>query len=153
MSVPRSVAAVAAVLFLSACADGRDPSATDPGAPPTASGAAATTALPTEPGTTGPAPAEASPDTSTADGVTVALTVADGEVSGSDRRVTVPIGETVTLRVTADVDDGIHVHGYDVHQHVTAGEEAGVSLVADIPGVFEVELESSGILLVELEVR
>lgn len=62
------------------------------------------------------------------------------------------MGETVTLRVRSDVADHVHLHGYDVFQDVDAGETAELTFEADIPGVFEVELEDAGIQLVELEV-
>ena len=64
----------------------------------------------------------------------------------------VSLGDVVTLRVTSDVADEIHVHGYDIMQDVGAGETAEVTFTADIPGQFEVELEKAGIPLVQLVV-
>jgi heme/copper-type cytochrome/quinol oxidase subunit 2 len=58
----------------------------------------------------------------------------------------------VTVRVTSDVADEIHVHGYDLKQDVEAGSTAEISFTADIPGVFEVELENAGFKLADLEV-
>jgi len=54
--------------------------------------------------------------------------------------------------VTADVVDEVHVHGYDLFADVAPGAPATINFVADIPGVWEVELEGAGALLVELEV-
>jgi hypothetical protein len=54
--------------------------------------------------------------------------------------------------VTSDVADEIHVHGYDLSTDVEAGGTAEVKFVADVPGIFEVELEEAVIPLVELEV-
>ena len=62
------------------------------------------------------------------------------------------MGESVTLKVTSDVADHVHVHGYDLFTDVAAGDPVTIEFSADIPGVFEVELEDSGLLLLELEV-
>lgn len=89
--------------------------------------------------------------TTEAEGTVIEVSVADGEVTGGGR-YEAGVGETVTLRVTSDVADHVHLHGYDVFQDVAAGATAELTFEADIPGVFEVELEDSGIQLVELEV-
>ncbi len=62
-------------------------------------------------------------------------------------------GETLRLEVTADRSDTIHVHGYDAKLDIAAGQPAVLALKLTIPGVFEVELETSGVELIELEVR
>ncbi len=59
----------------------------------------------------------------------------------------------MTIRVTSDVADEVHVHGYDRTVPVAAGQTAEVTFVASIPGVFEVELERIHRLLFTLEVR
>lgn len=57
----------------------------------------------------------------------------------------------MTVRVSGDSDDHVHIHGYDLFLHLEDG--AGeLAFTADIPGVFEIELEEAGILLVRLEV-
>jgi type V secretory pathway adhesin AidA len=110
------------------------------------------TPTPTSPATTStPAP---SPTTATApeSGVRIAITVAGDEVTGGGRRE-VAAGERVTLTVTADVADEVHVHGYDLFGDVAPGSPATIAFDANIPGVFEVELESAGRELAELVVR
>ncbi|WP_435070780.1 hypothetical protein [Amycolatopsis thermoflava] len=71
--------------------------------------------------------------------------------SGPDR-VEVAAGRTVTIQVTTDAPDELHVHGYDRTADVVAGQPASVTFTADIPGVFEVELHHSGAALTELRV-
>ena len=44
------------------------------------------------------------------------------------------------------------MHGYDVFGEVAPGAPAVLTFEANIPGVWEVELEGLGQLLVELEV-
>ena len=54
--------------------------------------------------------------------------------------------------VTSDTAEEIHVHGYDVLHSVAVGQPLHFSFAAEIPGVFEVELEGSGRLLLQLTV-
>jgi len=93
-----------------------------------------------------------SSSSSTANAIVVEVTVAGGAVQGGSQRKTIPAGSAVVLRVTSDVADEVHLHGYDLKQDVEAGSTAEISFTADIPGVFEAELESAGLKLVELEV-
>ncbi len=90
-------------------------------------------------------------DSTVDDGTVVEVSVAGGGVDGGGRTA-ISLGETVTVRVTSDVADHIHLHGYDVMADVAAGETADLSFEATIPGVFDVELEESGLQLVELEI-
>jgi len=83
----------------------------------------------------------------------ISLAVADGAVSGDTGRVDVELGSTVGIVVDADITEQIHVHGYDVFADVNADQDAMFTFTADIPGLFEVELEGAGTLLVELAVR
>ena len=54
--------------------------------------------------------------------------------------------------VRADVSDHVHLHGYDLLADVAPGNPARIDFVADVAGVFEVELEDAGTLLFNLEV-
>lgn len=98
------------------------------------------------------APDESMPDDSpTADAMVLEVDVTGGEVTGGGRHP-VDLGETVTIRVTSDVADHIHLHGYDVLADVGAGDTAELTFDATIPGVFELELEDSRIPLLDLEI-
>lgn len=94
---------------------------------------------------------EGSEPAAASDGTVIEIDVVAGEVNGGGRQKAA-LGESVTIRVTSDVDDHIHLHGYDVLTDVRAGTPAELTFDATIPGVFEVELEDSGVLLVELEI-
>lgn len=141
--IPLTLTTLALVALLGACGSD-EPAPAETSAPATAT---------TEPAEV-PSPTEAT-ETSDEDEdrLTIELTVADGQVSGADTRTVVPLGSEVTISVLSDVDDEIHVHGYDHHQDVAAGEVSALSFTADIPGVFEIELEDAGLRLVEIEVR
>jgi hypothetical protein len=103
------------------------------------------------------APATSSAPTTSAQassppGQRVEVTVAGGQVRGDTGRVEVGAGEEVTLAITADVADEVHVHGYDLTAGVTPDEPAELTFAATIPGVFEVELHDAGTVLLSLQV-
>ena len=81
----------------------------------------------------------------------IEVTVEGGEISG-DTAATVAVGTEVSLTVSSDSDDRIHVHGYDLYADVSGGSGT-VEFTADIPGVFEVELEEAHVQVVELTVE
>jgi heme/copper-type cytochrome/quinol oxidase subunit 2 len=83
---------------------------------------------------------------------TIEISVTGGAVEGPGR-VSVPLGDLVVLTVTADVTDEVHFHGYDISVDVAPGRPAILELEADIPGVFEVELEGARLELVVVEVK
>lgn len=81
------------------------------------------------------------------------VSVMAGKVVGGARRERIEVGEIVDITVNSDAGDELHVHGYDRTAEVKAGAPTGLRFTADIPGVFEVELEESGLKLLEIEVR
>jgi len=82
-------------------------------------------------------------------GDVISVTVEGIPTSG---RVHVAIGAEIRLTVTADTDDEVHLHGYDLMADVIAGAPAVLEFSAGIPGIFEVEFEDAAKLLVELQV-
>jgi hypothetical protein len=95
-----------------------------------------------------PAPA----DPASATGRRIEVEVTGDRVSGDTGRVVVPAGEQVTLAVTSDVADEVHVHGYDLTAEMVPGEPEELTFTATIPGVFEVELHDAGTVLLSLQV-
>lgn len=132
----------ALVLALGACGDD-----------PTASSTSVTTTPAAATSTTGGTPVTTTPaEPTTIAGRLIEVVVRAGSVEGGGRQK-VSLNELVRLRVTSDVADEVHVHGYDRRAEVSAGATAEVSFVADLPGVFEVELENSKKRLLSLEVQ
>lgn len=82
----------------------------------------------------------------------VSVTVDGDTITPEPGKVPIAVGEDVTIKVTSDVAEEVHVHGYDKMMDLEPGVENKVTFTADIPGLFEVELEDSGTLLLELEV-
>lgn len=123
-------------------------------APPTITAPTTTAPPPTTPPTTAP-PTTVPTTTATTiapPSVTIIdLEVTDGRLEGGARREAAPLGEEVTVRVSGNSADHVHIHGYDLFLHLADGE-GELTFAADIPGVFEIELEEAGIVLVQLEV-
>jgi FtsP/CotA-like multicopper oxidase with cupredoxin domain len=61
-------------------------------------------------------------------------------------------GDTVRFTVTSDQPENVHLHGYDVEKPVAPGKPARYVFKANIEGIFEVELEESGVQLIKLQV-
>ena len=83
----------------------------------------------------------------------IEVEVTGGEVTGDTGRVPVVAGEPVTLVVTSDVADEVHVHGYDLTLALTPGATAEIEFDATLAGVFEVELHDAGTVLLTLQVQ
>jgi hypothetical protein len=128
MTPIRPVFVALAVLLLTGCGGGDD----SPAVTPTTSAAGTAS--------------------STTAGTIVSVTVRGGSVEGASRQ-RATLNQPVTIRVTSDAADQVHVHGYDKVFDVPAGRTGEVTFVAGIPGVFEVEFERSRKLLFTLEVR
>ena len=149
MARPRhlAAAAVAALLvsapLLAACGTAQPGPASAPLAGATPSEA---------PGTTPSTGAAPSPSGGTSAQVVV-LEYRAGAVTGVSGRVEVPLGSDVVLRVTSDVADELHLHGYDQKADLQAGVPGELRFRADIPGIFELELEQVGKKLTRLQVR
>jgi len=90
--------------------------------------------------------------TVTTAGTTIEVGYAGGKITGGGKRST-KLGEPVVIKVTSDIADEIHVHGYDKKADAGPGLVATITFVADKPGIFEVELEKKGLKLFELEVK
>ena len=92
-------------------------------------------------------------DADIADAVqTIMVDVVGGAPVGGVQRVAVDLGSVVALMVTSDIAEEVHVHGYDILRAVSEGNPSHFAFTAEIPGVFEVEFEGSGRLLLQLEI-
>jgi hypothetical protein len=130
---------LASSLTLAGCA-GTDPAAPTDAAPRSASASSA-------PSSSAPSPSAAE------SGQRIDVRVSGGQVSGDTGRVPVPAGEPVTLTITSDVADEVHVHGYDLTAELAPNVAAELTFAATIPGVFEVELHDAGTVLLTLQVQ
>lgn len=124
---------VVVVLLLAGCSAGSDP---DTAAPPAGVVAGGSSSAPS------PRPAARTLD----------VTFAGGEITGVEGRVDVAKGEQLVLRVTSDIVEEIHVHGYDLYVDLVPGQTARLAFEADLQGSYEVELHDAGRPLFQLRV-
>ncbi len=82
----------------------------------------------------------------------VALEFAGGDVVGGVETIEVTSGEEVTMTVTSDVQEELHVHGVDLYEDLPPGEEVEVTFTPEAEGIFEIELHGSGTQLASMEV-
>jgi len=146
-----ATAVAAVVLFLVLRPDGEEPtrSATTPSAT-----SATTTSGETTTSTATETETETLPTTTAETPSAILVRIqARGDGSGSIRRIAIERGQRVTLVVSADVADHVHVHGYDLMADVAPGAPARISFRASVPGRFEVELENRVIQIAELRVN
>jgi hypothetical protein len=115
-------------------------------------GCAGRTPAPDTGTTTTPTPTSSGTAT-TAPGQRIEVDVAGGTPTGDTGRVPVAAGTAVTLVITGDVADEVHVHGYDVTADLSPGRPAELGFDATIPGVFEVELHDAGTVLLTLQIQ
>ena len=60
--------------------------------------------------------------------------------------------DTVTIKITSDIDGEVHLHGYDIHFETKAGQVVSQTFKADKTGDFPIEWESTSTSLGHLEV-
>lgn len=137
----RTAAVLMAVAALAGCADSEPIPEESPASEPDPA--------PTSPATASPGATENGGDEVQA----IEVEITDRQALTDRSRVDVAVGTVVRIEARADVDEEIHVHGYDLSAPVSPAEPAVLEFTADIPGVFEVEAEHSGLLLFQLRVR
>ena len=107
--------------------------------------------------TTAPAATETAPPVTTGSRgpgtIHIDYRISGGKPVGGIGRDSISRGRIVVIRVTSDVADHVHVHGYDLTANVAPGAPATIRFTATAPGRFEIELEERGLQIAELEVR
>jgi len=121
--------------------------ASKPGAENTATGETGSTSTATS------TPTTTSTSTSTpAEPAVRTINVVNGQPEGGIKTISYDKGDQVRLKVSSDVADEIHVHGYDLMKDVEKGGSVQFSFTANIEGRFEIELENAGTQIANLEV-
>ncbi len=133
------VTTVAAGLLLGGCGD-PDPGTDAPSAAPSSASASPS--------------AEESADVGADPGVVVDVTLSADGPTPQGERVEVEVGEPITLNVTAEVADEVHVHSDpEVSIDVEAGDETSRTFTIDRPGQVAVESHATHAVIVQLVVR
>ncbi|HEY0239553.1 MAG TPA: hypothetical protein VGC37_12995 [Friedmanniella sp.] len=86
--------------------------------------------------------------------LTIAITIAGGQVTPNGAKITATLGQQVVLQVTSDEADEIHAHtggdGYELE--VPANQPTTGSFTPSQPGSFEIESHHLGKVIVVLNV-
>ena len=95
-----------------------------------------------------PAAAESS------DAVVVDIAVRDGKVTPQGDRVEMTVGQKVTLHITSDAHETIHVHSEPEQEfEIGEGDDVEKSFTIDTPGQIAVEAHHLDVTIVQLVVR
>ena len=110
---------------------------------------------PAPPTTSEPTPAPGADSTSAKAPAEPPRKPASGPLLVADKvqRVDVGKGDRVRFRARSSEPEELHVHGYDIKRELEPSRVARVSFTADIDGIFEIELEKSGVQVGELRVQ
>lgn len=82
----------------------------------------------------------------------VELQIAHGALESGPTVVKLMQGDAVTLRVTTDAADELHLHGYDLHLQLCPDEPGTLHFVATRTGRFTYELHQANVELGAIEV-
>ena len=80
------------------------------------------------------------------------IAVSQGRRISGPELIQVHAGDEVVLRMTSDQADELHLHGYDLHLRLLAGEPGTLSFKAVHSGRFDYELHHARLELGALEV-
>ena len=67
------------------------------------------------------------------------ISLKGGVIAGDVKAIEVAKGDTVRIVVSSDVEDEIHLHGYDIERRAAPGKPARFTFKADVEGAFELE--------------
>ena len=91
--------------------------------------------------------------TKTSGPVTIDLSIANGKITPPATTYNVSLGATVTITITSDAADTVHVHGYEIEKEIVAGAKTVITFVADKNGRYEVETHTIVATIATLNVR
>jgi hypothetical protein len=80
------------------------------------------------------------------------IVIEGGQPEGGVQELEFSEGDDIRFVVESDTADEVHFHGYDVGKDVEAGGKVEFDVPATIPGIFEVELESTATQIAEITV-
>jgi heme/copper-type cytochrome/quinol oxidase subunit 2 len=76
-----------------------------------------------------------------APGLKIEVTIANGQVTPTNATLRAKVNEQITLRITSDVTDELHVHSVPDHKfEIAAAPNQTFQFSVDVPGNVDVEL-------------
>ncbi|MET0900606.1 MAG: hypothetical protein ABWY45_22050 [Mycobacterium sp.] len=92
--------------------------------------------------------------TTVASGPDLDVTIAGGQVTPVNAQLEAKVGQPITLRVTSDIAEELHVHAVPEHSfEVRPGAGETFEFTVDVPGRVEVELHALHRTVVTIQVR
>lgn len=85
--------------------------------------------------------------------VQVAIQLSQGSASPIAQRIDLHRGQQLTMTITSDRDDELHVHGFDTTITIRSGQTVTESLVADRVGSYEIESHHPVYTILILQIR
>ncbi len=82
--------------------------------------------------------------------VTISLKVTGSSISAANPKAVK--GQKVTMTISTDKDEEVHLHGYDIHFDCKAKQPLSKTFTADKTGSFEMELEKTSTHLTNFDV-
>lgn len=98
-------------------------------------------------------PKTANQDEAPAEPEVPVITVEGGQPQGGVSELAFDKGDDIRFKVVSDVEDAIHVHGYDIEVPVGPRTDATFDFPAELDGVYEVELEQSAVPIAQLRIN
>jgi len=87
-------------------------------------------------------------------GLVVDITIAKGQVTPSNARLAAKVSQPITLHVTSDSTDELHVHSVPDHKfQVAAAANQTFQFSVDVPGNVDVELHHLDRTVATIQVR
>jgi hypothetical protein len=87
-------------------------------------------------------------------GLVVDITIAKGQVTPSNATLQATVAQPITLRVTSDAPDELHVHSVPDHKfRVVAAANQTFQFSVDVPGNVDVELHHLDRTIATIQVR
>lgn len=84
---------------------------------------------------------------------TISIVITGDKVSPNGEMVPVAEGGKVTIDITSDVAEKIHVHGYEFEWDLAPGQSVHHEFTANLRGVYEIESHVSGKIIARLAVK
>jgi hypothetical protein len=81
------------------------------------------------------------------------IAIKDGGPVGDPPTLEYEKGDMIVLRLSADAEEEVHIHGFDKTVDVPLRGATVTRFRANIEGIFEIEAHGSGKLLAKLEIR
>ncbi|OZD78673.1 hypothetical protein CH260_02350 [Rhodococcus sp. 05-2256-B2] len=112
-------------------------------------------------GGTSPSTAEPVPSTDSAasvsaqpDTLQMNLSIDGGTVEPTNQRLDASVGQTISMLITSDITDELHVHSVPEHTfEIEPGKDQLFTFTVDVPGQVDIELHHSDRTVATLVVR